>query len=30
MITPRRQKHLREKAGLDSLPIVPNQKRTGM
>jgi len=24
MITPRRQKHLRNKAGLDSLPIVLN------
>jgi hypothetical protein len=30
MITPRRQKHIRNKAGLDSLPIVPNQKGTGM
>jgi hypothetical protein len=30
MITPRRQKHLRNKTGMNSLPIVPNQKGTGM
>jgi hypothetical protein len=30
MITARRQKRLRNKAGLDLPPIVPNQKGTGM